>query len=903
LRPFSRVRAPLFAALTFTGALAGCADDLPGAPGQATPVAPTEGRAPVRDEGFLRAHPPAALIPFGGPLWRAAGPTGIRDGQTEHVTPDGKVAGAVQAVVPHPTDPDRMWIATVNGGIWETRNARAADPHWTPLTDRLPALSIGALDLDPTDASARTLVAGIGNVSSYGVSGLLDGLLVTHDGGASWTRLDHASLTGHSFTGVAVRGSTIVAAATSYWGSFAPGGIFRSTDGGATWSQVASVPVVDVYDMVGDPARPTRLFAVAVGGVYQSDDTGATWTEIGGTAAEISRLLGDRGLSNAELDVGPTGRVWIAITRYGLLGYIGYLDAGDINGTDAWTALDLPFTPESGFVPVADAVPDSYGVLITAPGHGLYTGLQVEVRDLGGLTGASGVYIVVAVDADRFYLYEAHATGTYTGGGSWRLVNGTNPKAKSNGAPSPNPFGGVRRPGGQGALHLSIVADPGDPDLVYLGGDRQDLNWSGEVLNHLGAENYTGRLFRGDARVAPTGVVPSPQWDHLTHRNDVADMPGGGTASSSAPHADSRDLAFDAAGELIEVDDGGIFRRTSPRDATGDWFAMVGDLQITELHNIAYDHVSKTVFGGAQDVGTPMQTPGSLVWEDLTQGDGGDVAVDDMTLAAEGRSIRYTAYPNTPIAFRSVHDAAGTLVDWTQPALAPLDGVYVQGSFTTPVELNAIEPRRLVIGGVNGVFESLDQGETTTLVGEGVPGFQNAIAYGGRRGGTAKPEVLYYGAGNVVYLRTTAGIAATPTVTPFPGGQVQDLALSPRDWRTAYAIDSAHVYVTTDAGATWLDMTGNLQDAGLRTAVVVPLVPFVDYVLVGGFTGVSETIVVFGRPVGPARWLELGTNLPNAPVWDMEWDATDRVLTVSTLGRGAWQANLPSLPLSLGVAR
>ncbi len=897
----SRLRTALFTTV-LAGSLASCGDapTPPAAPGQPPPEAPTESVGPRRDPRFNRARPQPGLAALGGALWRSVGPRGIRDGQAEHVTPDNKVSGAVQAIVPHPGDADRIWIATANGGIWETRNARAAEPTWKPLTDQLPSLSVAALDLDPTNPQARTLAAGLGNVSSYGESGLLDGVLLSRNGGRDWRRITDPLLTGHSISGIAVRGNVIVASATSYFGTFEPGGVMRSGDGGTTWTQVAAIPAVDVYDLVGDPANPARLFAIAAGGVYRSDDTGATWRDVSSADPRLSAVLADPGLTNAELDVGPGGRLFAAVTRYGLLEYLGFNDGiGDLDsGSAGWTAMDLPFTPESGFQPVADAVPDGYGVLITAAGHGLVTGLQVEVRDLGGLSGGTGVQIVVVIDADRFYLYQAQATGTYGGGGTWRLVTGMNPKAKSSGsATSPSPFGGVRRPGGQGAIHLSLAADPLDRDVLYVGGDRQDLNFWGEVLNFLGAENYSGRLFRGDARVVATGLVPSPQWQHLTHRNDVAEIPGGGTASTSAPHADSREIAFDAAGGLIEADDGGIYRRTSPRDASGDWFSMVGDLGNTELHNVAYDRVSKTVIGGAQDVGTPMQSVGSTTWTDYTQGDGGDVAVDDVTLASAGQSVRYSAYPNYPIASRSIWDAAGNFVSEVTPAMQPLDGEQVIGSFTTPFELNAINPRRLVIGGRNGVFESADQGDTTTRVGDGLPQFQNAMAYGGRLRKVAHPDVLYYGAGNQVFVRTTAGLAAAPTTTPFPGTDVRDLALAPTDWRTAYVLDAEHVYATTDGGATWLDLTGNLTDASLRSVVVVRALPFLDYVVVGGLTGVSVTPVLFGWPVANPSWFELGTNLPNAPVWDLDWDATDRVLTVGSLGRGAWQSKLPAAPL------
>ena len=65
-------------------------------------------------------------------------------------------------------------------------------------------------------------------------------------------------------------------------------------------------------------------------------------------------------------------------------------------------------------------------------------------------------------------------------------------------------------PGGQGAIHFSIAAHPTDANVVYLGGDRQPLgvDYGGTSPNSLGANNFTGRLFRSTV---------AGQWVSLTH--------------------------------------------------------------------------------------------------------------------------------------------------------------------------------------------------------------------------------------------------------------------------------------------------------------------------------------------------------------------------------------------------
>ena len=142
----------------------------------------------------------------------------------------------------------------------------------------------------------------------------------------------------------------------------------------------------------------------------------------------------------------------------------------------------------------------------------------------------------------------------------------------------------------QGYIHLSMLASPVNRNEVYVGGSAQPDPFP----NFVGATYFTGFLFRGDAST-PTGGIPSPQWDHMTNLNNVPQIPGGGTNSNSAPHADSRDMELRVDGAILEGDDGGITIRTSPSDNTGDWFSLCGNMQNFEAHNLAYEPVLKSV--------------------------------------------------------------------------------------------------------------------------------------------------------------------------------------------------------------------------------------------------------------------------------------------------------------------
>src|SRR5438445_7191181 len=91
----------------------------------------------------------AAHLALGtGGAWVSQGPGPIQNGQTEGIT-NGLVIGAIHTLATNPSDADTLYVGTVNGGIWKTTNATAANPSWTPLTDAHPSLSIDPLAFDP----------------------------------------------------------------------------------------------------------------------------------------------------------------------------------------------------------------------------------------------------------------------------------------------------------------------------------------------------------------------------------------------------------------------------------------------------------------------------------------------------------------------------------------------------------------------------------------------------------------------------------------------------------------------------------------------------------------------------------------------------------------------------------
>ena len=120
------------------------------------------------------------------------GPERNTDGSVEGIL-DSLVTGAVNRILPHPTNANIMYIGSVNGGVWKTTNALSSTPvypTWTPLTDKLKSTSIGALAFDTADATRNTIIAGTGRTSALeSRGGPLSGLQISTNGGTTFTEV------------------------------------------------------------------------------------------------------------------------------------------------------------------------------------------------------------------------------------------------------------------------------------------------------------------------------------------------------------------------------------------------------------------------------------------------------------------------------------------------------------------------------------------------------------------------------------------------------------------------------------------------------------------------------------------------------------------------------------------
>jgi hypothetical protein len=195
----------------------------------------------------VRARGGAGGVHDATPPWVELGPAPLAPPPQ---TPNsGPITGRMRAVVVHPTDPRTIYAGAAQGGVWKSSDGGAS---WKALTDGQPSPAVGAIALDP--AAPETVYVGTGE-STFGFFGA--GVLKSTDGGQSWSRPAADQFAGAAIDRIVVAGGAIYLAATagsagrgsyctSYYDKSKWMGLWRSADGGTSWTQLAGGPLFDL---------------------------------------------------------------------------------------------------------------------------------------------------------------------------------------------------------------------------------------------------------------------------------------------------------------------------------------------------------------------------------------------------------------------------------------------------------------------------------------------------------------------------------------------------------------------------------------------------------------------------------------------------------------------------------
>src|SRR5690242_13759234 len=214
--------------------------------------------------------------------WRSIGPT--RAGRARAVAGAPGSAGR----------PTALYAGFDNGGLWRSTDYGA---NWTPLFDQQPTGSIGAIAVAPSDPNVIYVGSGAGIIRPDLATG--NGMYKSTDAGRTWTHLglEQTQMIAMVDVDPTNPDRLFVAALGHPYGPNADRGIFRSTDGGKTFTKVL---YKDDYtsgnDVRIDPSAPNTVYAAlwqqqqafweggdfggGAGGIFKSTDGGTTWTQL-----------------------------------------------------------------------------------------------------------------------------------------------------------------------------------------------------------------------------------------------------------------------------------------------------------------------------------------------------------------------------------------------------------------------------------------------------------------------------------------------------------------------------------------------------------------------------------------------------------------------------------------------
>jgi photosystem II stability/assembly factor-like uncharacterized protein len=435
------------------------------------------------------------------------------------------------------------------------------------------------------------------------------------------------------------------------------------------------------------------------------------------------------------------------------------------------------------------------------------------------------------------------------------------------------------RPGIQAWYNQFLDVDPDDPNHVFLG--LEEVYETEDAGAHWTA---IGAYWNFDFRC----------WSSNPSRNSCP----------MTTHPDQHSIAFDN-GRVYVGNDGGLYRRPlrGTVNANGnatDWENLNANIRTLQYYSVAVGRVSGgvAVSGGLQDNGGSLLLPEDLVGNGVMGspfgGDGGDTHVDPDDGCKILQEYVFMALQVTTNCARS---------DGTVRSVLDIDPGDPNPRFIAPFEADTVKPDHWVAGGqyvwLNTRGFAIQSGSQWTPVFNNGSGHQTTVVASQNDVvwtawcGPCNPQGFARG------ISTNHGGSWRQRSLPpgFPARYISGLAIDPADpsggtvyigfngfsrrWVEGPGAGLGHLWKTTNGGATWTDVSGNLPD-----------VPVNDVLLVGPRIVVATDLGVVVSSNGGATWSRLGGNLPYTTTLDVHLGPDDRIYA-ATHGRGIWSIAKP----------
>jgi hypothetical protein len=691
----------------------------------------------------------------------------------------GNIGGRTRALVINPNNPDIMYAGGVAGGVWKTTNGGAL---WVPVSDLIANLAICSLVMDPDNPNI--LYAG----------------------------------TGEPFTGSGVRGL----------------GIFKTTDGGATWTHLANTAnnpnFYYVTQLVVSPGNSQRLYAATLMGIFRSLDGGVNWTQVHNPGrcddlvirtdqANDYVFAACRPVVNSELqgtiyrntNAGSAG-TWDQVYTEAALGRVG-----------------LALAPSNQNTIYALAASKVGG-----PGNNYFNGLHAVFRSTTSGNPGSWAKRVGNDSATKLNTLLLTNVGLYACATSYF---------------------------NQGSYDLEIAVDPINSDRVWVGGidvfrsDDGGANWG-----------YAPCGIHPDQHV----IVFHPQYNGTTNQTVFFGNDGGiaKTVNANAPMS----TGTPACGASCA--------------GTVSFTSINNNYGVTQFyHGLPYPN-GESYFGGTQDNGVVRGSEqGGTGWSPILQGDGGYVAVHPTIT-----NTLYTENYNLSIQ-KSTNGGAS----WSSAVNGITNAGF---QFIVPFVMDPTDPQRLWTGGnalwrtSNGA--GLWNQASTNLSGSVSALSVSPLNNGNRVLAGTNTGFIYRNDNATAANNQTVWTGTQPRSNSY----VSWLAHDPTNQNVAYATYSTfggtHVWKSVDGGTTWTGLDGtapnNLPDVPVHCLVVDPNNTTRLYI--------GTDVGVFSSLDGGVNWAKENTGFANVITESLSINSSGstRFLFAFTHGRGVWRVALSSDP-------
>jgi len=622
----------------------------------------------------------AAPAATAAPQWTALGPAPIINETPMFGTdpvggPLANSSGKVTAIAADPTTSGRLFIGTAGGGVWMSTNGGTS---FTPIFDGQPTLAIGAIALDP-GTNPPTLYVGTGEANNTVDSYFGAGLFISTDLGSSWTQnTGGGSFSGLSFSRIAIdtsktprviyvalsTGSSSNRAGVNFIDSnIVYNGLWKSSDSGMTWSQLAlpaqgACPSFSGYcpaeDVAIDFYYPSHVYAaIYQSGVFASTDSGNTW-----------QPLSFPGVANTQI-----GRASIVVRNNNVFVALGAADGHEYLGMFRATyenifsqvqmpSANLPTSTIDGTDPqnfsmadydqtlAFDAV-DLSGLTVMFGGVGIYrsTDAGADWTFVGQNGGVHSDQHAIAADPfNTGHFFAGNDGGLYSynsSSGNWTALNASLSTAMLQSL-GPHPSNN----------NVMLAGSAGNGTSLFNGSQTgvTPQPWNGVDAGHGGFavfDRVNPTFAYHSSMTSPTGSASIARstnsgvtWDAsqptfaLQSALATANDQGAGYFPPLAVDPlISRRLFFGAHSVYVSTDTGLSWARQTTRDLTGqcsDGACAIQDLEFEpSMHNIAYSLSTQTFSTGSPtpfkifqtsqaDVQVDNAHPNGGTWTDVT---------------------------------------------------------------------------------------------------------------------------------------------------------------------------------------------------------------------------------------------------------------------------------------------